>query len=79
MPLVKQMTPAKKKAIAILVPIEIVSAILAMRDLARRSDLEIRGSKRFWRIFMLMNPGNSLFYWVAGRRPVNASPGGPTA
>ena len=62
------MTRAKKKAIAILVPIEIASAILALRDLARRSDLEVRGSKRFWRTIMMMNPGNSVFYWVAGRR-----------
>jgi hypothetical protein len=63
------MTPAKKKVIAILVPIEVVSAIFALRDLAHRSDLEVRGSKRFWRIFMVMNPGNSLLYWLAGRRP----------
>jgi hypothetical protein len=47
---------------------EIVSAGLAWRDLARRSDHQVRGKKNFWRAVIAINPGNSLVYWVVGRR-----------
>ena len=47
---------------------ELGSAALAWRDLARRSDQQVRGNKTAWRMFMLINPGNSLAYWLAGRR-----------
>jgi hypothetical protein len=55
----------------ILVPVvalEIVSAVLAWRDLSHRSDASVRGPRRLWQGLMLANPGNSLLYWVAGRR-----------
>ena len=29
---------------------------------------QIRGSKRFWRVVIALNPGNSLLYWLFGRR-----------
>jgi hypothetical protein len=47
---------------------EIVSAGLAWRDLARRSDHQVRGKKNLWRAVIAINPGNSLVYWVVGRR-----------
>lgn len=52
---------------AILVPIEVVLAVLAWRDLDRRSDVQLRGKKRLWRAFVLINPGNSIIYWLFGR------------
>jgi hypothetical protein len=58
----------KRLLIAIVVPFEVVSAVLAWRDLAGRPDAEVRGSKRFWRVFVVVNPGNSLLYWLIGRR-----------
>jgi protein involved in polysaccharide export with SLBB domain len=45
-----------------------VSGTLAWRDLNRRSDSQIRGSRRFWRVLIAMNPGNSVLYWLFGRR-----------
>jgi hypothetical protein len=57
----------KKKVLAVLVAAEIGSAVLAWRDLDRRSDTAVRGSKRVWRIAMLASPGNSLAYWALGR------------
>jgi hypothetical protein len=45
-----------------------VAATLAWRDLARRNDGQVRGSKNLWRLFISMNPGNSVFYWALGRR-----------
>ncbi len=65
------MTPAAKRKtilLGIIVPFEVVSAVFAWRDLARRSDEDVRGSKRFWRLFVVANPGNSMLYWLVGRR-----------
>ena len=45
-----------------------VSGTLAWRDLNRRSPGQVRGSKRFWRLLIALNPGNSLLYWLLGRR-----------
>jgi len=45
-----------------------VSGTLAWRDLSRRAPGQVRGSKRLWRTFIVLNPGNSLFYWLFGRR-----------
>ena len=51
-----------------LVAVEVVSAVLAWRDLSRRSDDLVRGKKDVWRVFISINPGNSLIYWAFGRR-----------
>jgi hypothetical protein len=58
----------KRLMAAIIVPAQVVGAVLAWRDLARRTDDQIRGSKRAWRLFVSINPGNSVFYWLFGRR-----------
>jgi hypothetical protein len=34
----------------------------------RRAPGQVRGSKRFWRALILLNPGNSVLYWLFGRR-----------
>jgi hypothetical protein len=57
-----------KTQIGLLVAIEAASAALAYRDLAGRPEALVRGKKLAWRIFIGLNPGNSLFYWVIGRR-----------
>ncbi|HWE68736.1 MAG TPA: hypothetical protein VG205_00155 [Acidimicrobiales bacterium] len=53
---------------AALVVVDLVSAALTFRDLRGRDESQIRGSKRFWRIATIANPGNSLAYWLFGRR-----------
>lgn len=45
-----------------------VSSVLAWRDLAERSDDQVRGPKNLWRLIVTINPGNSLAYWLVGRR-----------
>jgi len=45
-----------------------VAAVTDRPDLAGRSDDRVRGKKNVWRAFMLLNPGNSVFYWLCGRR-----------
>lgn len=66
------MTTDRKRIIAIVVPIQVFLAALAWRDLARRPASQIRGSKTFWRVFVSLNPGNSVVYWAVGRRRAGA-------
>ncbi|MBV8996825.1 MAG: hypothetical protein JO287_24670 [Pseudonocardiales bacterium] len=58
----------KRLLVAIIVPIQVVLAVLAWRDLAGRTDDQVWGRKGFWRAAVLLNPGNSVFYWLCGRR-----------
>jgi hypothetical protein len=58
----------KKSLVGLVVAISVLSCALAWRDIARRSDDEVRGPKFIWRIVFTINPGNSLFYWLFGRR-----------
>ncbi len=62
------MTSHRTRIIAVIVPIQVLLTALAWRDLARRPATQVRGPKRFWRVFVTMNPGNSLVYWALGRR-----------
>ena len=57
-----------KEVVVVVVAVQAVSAAFAFRDLARRTDEQVRGSKLLWRILIGINPGNSLAYWVLGRR-----------
>ena len=58
----------RRLLLAIIVPIEVVLAGLAWRDLATRTNDEVRGNKNLWRAFVTINPGNSVIYWLFGRR-----------
>lgn len=57
-----------KPVLVTIVVAEVVSAGLAWRDLKKRSDATVRGSKKLWRVMIMLNPGNSIAYWVLGRR-----------
>jgi len=59
--------PSKPVVLAI-VFVQVVSALAAWRDLSARPDNRVRGNKKFWRVFVVLNPGNSLAYWLVGRR-----------
>jgi hypothetical protein len=60
--------PPKPALLAALVAVDLVAAIFAWRDLNHRSEDEVRGSKRLWRVVIVANPGNSFAYWVVGRK-----------
>jgi hypothetical protein len=63
------MTTRHKQLLAvIIVPLQIALAALAWRDMAQRTDEQIRGKKTFWRAFVWLNPGNSLIYGLFARR-----------
>lgn len=59
--------PPREVVIAV-VAVEAVSAVFAYRDLAHRTDDQVRGPKLLWRVVMALNPGNSIAYWIFGRR-----------
>jgi hypothetical protein len=62
------MTARQKRLLTIIVPVQAVLAVAAWRDLARRTDDQVLGRKKVWRALLLLNPGNSLIYWLFGRR-----------
>ncbi|HEX4686330.1 MAG TPA: hypothetical protein VH228_06085 [Nocardioides sp.] len=62
------MRKPSNEVVVTVVALEAVSAAFAFRDLARRQDDQVRGPQLLWRILIGMNPGNSLLYWIAGRR-----------
>jgi hypothetical protein len=41
---------------------------LTWRDLRRRTDDQVRGSKKWWRVASAANSSNSLLYLLIGRR-----------
>jgi hypothetical protein len=58
----------KRIALVFLVLAEVGLAVLTWRDLRHRPADEIRGSKRLWRVISTINPGNSVAYWLVGRK-----------
>jgi hypothetical protein len=57
-----------KPVLAVVIAAQMVSCAFAWRDLARRSADQVRGPKNLWRVFITVNPGNSIVYWLIGRR-----------
>jgi len=47
-----------------------VAVVLTWRDLARRTDAEVRGGKTVWRVASALNLSGSAAYWIFGRRPI---------
>jgi len=61
-------TKRGKVILGAVVAVQSVSSVLAWRDLAERSDDQVRGPRNLWRVIVTINPGNSLVYWLVGRR-----------
>jgi hypothetical protein len=61
-------TKRGRVVLGIVVAAQTVSSGMAWRDLAERSDDQIRGPKNLWRLIVTINPGNSIAYWLFGRR-----------
>jgi hypothetical protein len=57
-----------KVLLAVVVAAQTVSSALAWRDLAQRPSEQVRGPKNLWRVIVTINPGNSIAYWLLGRR-----------
>lgn len=61
-------TKRAKVVLGIVVVAQTISSVFAWRDLARRSDGQVRGPKNLWRVIVTINPVNSIAYWLLGRR-----------
>jgi hypothetical protein len=61
-------TKRGKTILGAVVVTQTVSSALAWQDLAQRPDDRVRGRKNLWRVFITVNPGNSIIYWLAGRK-----------
>jgi len=64
----------KRIALVVLVLAEVGLAALTWRDIRNRPAEEIRGSKRLWRVISTINPGNSVAYWLVGRKYGRSAP-----
>ncbi len=67
------MRKPNRNVVLAVVAVEAAAAALAYRDLAGRDQDQVRGPKTLWRVFIAMNPGNSLVYWLVGRRREDAA------
>jgi hypothetical protein len=56
------------RQIAILLVAHVAVTAVTWRDLARRTDDEVRGSRRVWRVASALQMGNSLVYWLFARK-----------
>lgn len=64
----RTLTPTQKKFAIAAAAVEISVKLLALRDINKRSDDEIRGSKRAWRMALVVNFFGPAAYFLFGRR-----------
>lgn len=62
------LSPAHQRVIIVGGVIEVVVTAAALRDIARRPDSEVRGSKVAWMSSFVVQPFGPLGYWLFGRR-----------
>ena len=48
--------------------VHIAVVALTWRDISARPADQIRGNKKFWRVFSALNTANATLYWLIGRR-----------
>lgn len=64
----RRFSPRQRAAILALALAELGLKVAAARDIRRRADEEIRGSKLFWRLALLVNTFGPVGYFCFGRR-----------
>ncbi|EHN10468.1 hypothetical protein PAI11_26950 [Patulibacter medicamentivorans] len=60
--------PALRVPLALLAVLQLTLFVLARRDLRRRPDDQIRGSRRWWRRATFLNTVGPAAYFAFGRR-----------
>lgn len=65
----RDLDPRQQRWIAIQGTIQTVLLGIAGIDLIRRPAAEVRGSKRWWALGLLVQPIGPLVYLLRGRRP----------
>jgi hypothetical protein len=64
----RKLSPTQQSAIVAITAWNLSLIVIAQRDLSRRPDSQIRGSKRLWRLACLTNTVGPLSYFRWGRR-----------
>jgi hypothetical protein len=64
---VKSWKPSRPVLI-VLVILHIIVTAVTLRDLGKRTEAQVRGSRWFWRVFTPLQMGNSVVYWLVGRK-----------
>lgn len=62
------LTPRQQRLVAIGGVVQVSLQLFVLIDLRRRSDDQVRGSKRLWRTASFVNTVGPLAYLLAGRR-----------
>jgi hypothetical protein len=71
------MTQRQARVLAVTLVVHLVILRFTIRDLRRRPDAAVRGSKRMWRVAASLNTTGSLAYWLVGRRRAPAGAAAP--
>ena len=50
------------------IPVHLAVVVVTWRDIARRSEEQLRGKKRLWRFASAVNTLGAVAYWLAARR-----------
>jgi Phospholipase_D-nuclease N-terminal len=63
------LSAAQRRAVYAGGAVEAVLTSMALRDLARRPAVEVRGPKALWVLALFVQPVGPLAYFIAGRAP----------
>ena len=62
------LTDQQKRVLVVVVVAHLILAKVTWLDLRRRPAAAVRGPKRLWRTWSLLNTTGSMAYWTVGRR-----------
>ena len=65
------MTEQQKRILGVALVLHAIFLALTWRDLRVRPDAAVRGNKRLWRAWSMLNTSGSVAYWLFGRRAVH--------
>ena len=62
------LTDQQKRVLLVVLVVHLILAKVTWLDLRRRPAAAVRGPKRLWRTWSLLNTTGSMAYWTVGRR-----------
>jgi hypothetical protein len=68
----QELSPRQRAGMGVLGIIQVALLIAALRDLRKRSDEEINGSRRLWKAAVFINYIGPIAYFWKGRRAASA-------
>lgn len=62
------LSSSQKRVVVVAGALEAAMTVAALRDLSRRPDSRVRGSKRLWSLGVMVQPVGPVAYFLLGRR-----------